>query len=445
MGENKARESFGSRIGFVLSAAGSAVGLGNLWKFPYIAGTNGGAPFLFIYILIVLFVGVTAMICEVTVGRMGGLNAADSFEKLGGKRWKPVGWSGIACAFIILSYYSVIGGWIIKYMIYSFTGLIELAEQGKSAEVFAGFVSNTREVVFYQAIFMGTTAAVVIFGVKNGIEKSCKIMMPLLFIAMLVLIARSVTLPGAAAGIRFYLYPDFSKVTPQIVLAALSQAFFSLSLGAGGILIYGSYLPKSANIVKSVRQICLIDTLVAFLAGLMIFPAVFAFNAAPDQGSGLTFITLPGLFAQMPGGMAFSSIFFLLFFLAALTSSISLLEASTGYLIDHGVRRAPSTIAMTAGTFLLGLPSSISLAGGLNIGSRSFLDAASYLTDSIMMPLASMFCCIFAGWRIKDEKLKAELTNNGAIKLPSYGFWKIMMRIVAPLAILYIFVTGLKY
>ena len=292
---------------------------------------------------------------------------------------------------------------------------------------------------------MVITAALVLLGVKNGIEKSCKIMMPMLFIAMLVLIVRAVTLPGAMKGIEFYLYPDFSKVTAQTVLAALGQGFFSLSLGAGAILIYGSYLPKTANIIKSVRQICLIDTSVAFLAGLMVFPAVFAFNAPPEAGPGLTFITLPGLFAQMPGGMIFSAIFFLLFFLAALTSSISLLEAPTGYLIDHGVKRTHATIVMALLIFLVGLPSAISLAGGLKIGSRDFIDAAGYLTDSIMMPLASMLCCIFAGWSLKDEKLKAELTNNGAINFPTYGLWKIMMKIIAPAAILCIFVTGLKW
>ena len=445
MTDKTTRESFGSRIGFVIAAAGSAVGLGNLWKFPYLAGMNGGAAFLFIYIVIILCIGVTAMMCEVVVGRMGGLNAADSFEKLGGKRWKPVGWSGIACAFIILSYYAVIGGWIIRYMIHSFTGLIELAAQGKSAEVFSVFVSNSGEVVFYQALFMVITAALVLLGVKNGIEKSCKIMMPMLFIAMLVLIVRAVTLPGAMKGIEFYLYPDFSKVTAQTVLAALGQGFFSLSLGAGAILIYGSYLPKTVNIIKSVRQICLIDTSVAFLAGLMVFPAVFAFNAPPEAGPGLTFITLPGLFAQMPGGMILSAIFFLLFFLAALTSSISLLEAPTGYLIDHGVKRTHATLIMALLIFLVGLPSAISLAGGLKIGSRDFIDAAGYLTDSIMMPLASMLCCIFAGWSLKDEKLKAELTNNGTINFPTYGLWKIMMKIIAPAAILCIFVTGLKW
>lgn len=445
MAKDSKRESFGSRIGFVLAAAGSAVGLGNLWKFPYLAGMNGGAAFLFCYILIIACIGVTAMMSEVIIGRMGGRNAADSFEKLGGRKWKPVGWAGIACTFIILSYYGVIGGWIVKYLLLSFSGLTKLSAQGRSGEIFSAFVSNSGEVIFYQAVFMAITALLVVFGIKNGIEKSCKIMMPMLFAAMLILIARAVTLPGAFEGIKFYLYPDFSKITPQTWMAALGQGFFSLSLGAGAIMIYGSYLPKDANIVKSVRQICIIDTSVAFLAGLMIFPAVFAFGAQPEAGPGLTFITIPGLFAKMPGGDIFSVIFFLLFFVAALTSSISLLEASTGYLVDHGVKRMHATLLMAVFIFIVGVPSAISLAGGLKIGSRDFIDAAGYLTDSIMMPLASMLCCIFTGWCLNEEKVKAEVTNDGSITFSTYPLWRVMVKFAAPAAILCIFFTGLKW
>ena len=429
--ENK-RESFGSRVGFVLAAAGSA-GLGNLWKFPYIAGKNGGAAFLFIYIVIIVCIGVTAMTAEVLIGRMGRLNAADGFEKLGGKRWKPVGLAGILCTFIILSYYSVIGGWIVKYFFMSFTDLLEYAGAGKTGEIFGAFVSNPTEVIFYQGIFMLVTAIVVLFGIKGGIERSCKIMMPMLFVAMLILILRAVTLPGAMAGIEFYLKPDFSKVTSETWLAALGQGFFSLSLGAGAIMIYGSYLPRTENIISSVKQICFIDTAVAFLAGLMIFPAVFAFGAEPAAGPGLTFITVPTLFAKMSGGVA------------ALTSSISLLECSTGYFEDHGMDRKMATLITAVLIFITGIPSACSLSGGLKIGSRDFIDAAGYLTDSIMMPLCSMFCCLFVGWALNRELVKREATNDGKISFGLFDIWMIMVKVIAPAAILVIFFTGLKW
>ena len=443
--DEKKRESFGSRIGFVLAAAGSAVGLGNLWKFPYIAGKNGGAAFLFIYIVIIVCIGVTAMTTEVLLGRMGRLNAADTFEKLGGKKWKPVGLAGILCTFIILSYYSVIGGWIVKYFLMSFTDLLEYAAAGRTEEIFGTFVSNPQEVIFYQGIFMLATALVVLLGVKDGIERSCKIMMPMLFVAMLVLILRAVTLPGAFAGIEFYLKPDFSKVTSETWLAALGQGFFSLSLGAGAIMIYGSYLPRTENILSSVKQICFIDTAVAFLAGLMIFPAVFAFGAEPAAGPGLTFITVPTLFAKMSGGVVFAVIFFLLFFVAALTSSISLLECSTGYFVDHGMDRKMATFITAALIFLAGVPSALSLSGGLKIGSRDFIDAAGYLTDSIMMPLCSTLCCLFVGWVLNKEVVKREATNDGKTAFGLFDVWMIMVKAVAPAAILVIFFTGLKW
>ncbi len=443
--DEKKRESFGSRIGFVLAAAGSAVGLGNLWKFPYIAGKNGGAAFLFIYIVIIACIGVTAMTTEVLLGRMGRLNAADTFEKLGGKKWKPVGLAGILCTFIILSYYSVIGGWIVKYFLMSFTDLLEYAAAGRTEEIFGTFVSNPQEVIFYQGLFMLATALVVLLGVKDGIERSCKIMMPMLFVAMLVLILRAVTLPGAFAGIEFYLKPDFSKVTSETWLAALGQGFFSLSLGAGAIMIYGSYLPRTENILSSVKQICFIDTAVAFLAGLMIFPAVFAFGAVPAAGPGRTFISVPTLFAKMSGGAAFAVIFFLLFFVAALTSSISLLECSTGYFVDHGMDRKMATFITAALIFLAGVPSALSLSGGLKIGSRDFIDAAGYLTDSIMMPLCSTLCCLFVGWVLNKEVVKREATNDGKTAFGLFDAWMIMVKAVAPAAILVIFFTGLKW
>nr|WP_321499684.1 sodium-dependent transporter [uncultured Dethiosulfovibrio sp.] len=439
------REQWGSKIGFILAAAGSAVGLGNIWKFPYVTGTNGGGAFVLIYVLMVACIGFSVMLAELVIGRRAQLNAVGSFEKIKGGAWPMVGWLGLACGFLILSYYGVVGGWTIKYILHSFTGLMEIAGAGNAGEAFGGFISNPVMVVIYQAIFMFATIWVVYRGVGEGIERYCKVLMPALFILMIILIGRSVTLEGAGAGIEFYLKPDFSKVTAGTVLAALGQAFFSLSLGMGCMITYGSYLQKDISLPSAAAQVCFLDTLVALLAGLVVFPAVFAFGVEPGAGPGLTFITLPGIFAKMPGGMIWSALFFLLLFVAALTSAISLLEVACSYFIDKGWSRAKAAWTMGTLIFLLGIPSAISLGGGLKIGGKDFIDAAGFMTDQIMMPIGGLLICVFVGWVIKDIA-REELTNNG--KLPLFaGFdaWVMFVKFVAPLSILYIFITGLKW
>ncbi|SMG21003.1 sodium-dependent transporter [Dethiosulfovibrio salsuginis] len=439
------REQWGSKIGFILAAAGSAVGLGNIWKFPYVTGTNGGGAFVLIYVLMVACIGFSVMLAELVIGRRAQLNAVGSFEKIKGGAWPMVGWLGLACGFLILSYYGVVGGWTIKYILHSFTGLMEIAGAGNAGEAFGGFISNPVMVVLYQAIFMFSVIWVVYRGVGEGIERYCKILMPALFILMIILIGRSVTLEGAGAGIEFYLKPDFSKVTAGTVLAALGQAFFSLSLGMGCMITYGSYLQKDISLPGAAAQVCFLDTLVALLAGLVVFPAVFAFGVEPGAGPGLTFITLPGIFSKMPGGMMWSGLFFLLLFVAALTSAISLLEVACSYFIDKGWTRAKAAWTMGTLIFLLGIPSAISLGGGLKIGGKDFIDAAGFMTDQIMMPIGGLLICVFVGWVIKDIA-KEELTNNG--KLPLFaGFdaWVMFVKFVAPLSILYIFITGLKW
>lgn len=439
------REQWGSKIGFILAAAGSAVGLGNIWKFPYVTGTNGGGAFVLLYIGMVACIGFTVMLAELVIGRRAQLNAVGSFEKIKGGAWPWVGWLGLACGFLILSYYGVVGGWTIKYIIHSFTGLMEIASAGNAGEVFGGFISSPLMVVFYQALFMFVTIWVVYRGVGEGIERYCKILMPALFVILIILIGRSVTLDGAAAGIEFYLKPDFSKVTSGTVLAALGQAFFSLSLGMGCMITYGSYLQKDINLATATVQVCVLDTLVALLAGLVVFPAVFAFGVEPGAGPGLTFITLPGIFAQMPGGMIWSALFFLLLFVAALTSAISLLEVACSYFIDKGWSRAKAAWTMGALIFLLGVPSAISLGGGLKIAGKDFMDVAGFFTDQIMMPIGGFFICIFVGWVIKDIAYE-EITNGGKVPAFSgYATWAMLVKFVAPLAILYIFVTGLKW
>ncbi len=439
----KSREQWGSRIGFVLAAAGSAVGLGNIWKFPYMTGTNGGAAFVFIYILMVAAVGFTVMLAEFSIGRLGAHNVVDCFARVRSSKWSPIGWMGLICGIVILSYYSVIGGWTIRYFWLSFLDLMETAALGKAGEAFGGFVSNAPMVAGYQALFMLVTILVVLKGVSSGIERACKILMPALFILMLVLMARAMTLPGAMKGIEFYLKPDFSKVTASTILAAMGQAFFSLSLAAGTLITYGSYLDKKASLVRSVWQICSIDTLVALLAGFIIFPAVFAFNVEPSAGPGLTFISLPGVFAQMPAGFLWSMLFFCLLFFAALTSSISILETPVAYLMDHGWSRRSASCVMGLVIFLLGLPSAFSLDGSLKIAGKDFLDAACYLTDSILMPLGGVLICIFTGWVI-HAKVRA-IFEEPEQKFAGYPLWLFFVRVVAPVGILWIFSAGLKW
>ena len=319
------------------------------------------------------------MMAEIVIGRKAELNAVGSFAKLKGGPWVLVGWMGIAAGFIILSFYGVIGGWCIKYILASFTGLMAAGVAGTAGDLFGGFITNAPQVIIYQLIFMLITIWIVYKGIGEGIEKYCKVLMPGLFILLLILIVRSVTLPGAGKGLAFYLKPDFSKLNGGVFLAALGQAFFSLSLGMGCMVTYGSYLPKETSIPGAAAQVCFLDTAVAFLAGLVIFPAVFAFGLEPGAGPGLTFITLPNVFAQMPGGAVWSALFFLLLLVAAITSSISLLEVVCAYFIDEmNWSRAKAAWIMGLVIFALGVPSAISLGGGLKIAGKDFLDAADF-------------------------------------------------------------------
>lgn len=445
MSNNGEREQWGSRIGFILAAAGSAVGLGNIWRFPYITGQYGGAAFVFLYVALVFVIGFSVMLAEIAIGRRAQLNAVGSFKKLKGGAWPLVGWMGVAAGFIILSYYAVIGGWTIKYFIITWTGLMEAGAAGKAGDVFGGFVTNTPQVILYQAIFMLATIWVVYRGIGEGIEKYCKILMPALFGILLILIVRSVTLEGAGKGLEFYLKPDFSKITGDTFLAALGQAFFSLSLGMGCMITYGSYLTKDTTIPSAVGQICFLDTMVALLAGLVIFPAVFAFGVEAGAGPGLTFVTLPSVFSQMPGGPIWSSLFFLLLFIAALTSAISLLEVVSAYFIDEmGWGRPKAAWLMGLAIFILGIPSSISLAGNLKIAGKDFLDAADFLASNVLLPLGGMLIALFVGW-VWTESARKEVSNDGTYEFGLMDAWIWVCRTIAPLAIAVIFWKGLKW
>ena len=440
------REQWGSKMGFVLAAAGSAVGLGNIWRFPYITGANGGGAFVLLYVALVFVIGFSVMLAEIAIGRHAQLNAVGSFRKIKGGAWPIVGWMGVAAGFIILSYYGVIAGWTMAYVVKSFTGLMDAANAGTAGDFFVGFITNPSQVIAWQAIFMAITIYIVYKGIGGGIEKYCKVLMPALFLILLVLIVRAVTLPGAGAGIEFYLKPDFSKLTTGALGAALGQAFFSLSLGMGCMITYGSYLGKKEVLPGAAIQVCFIDTLVAFLAGLVIFPAVFAFGLEPGAGPGLTFITLPNVFAQMPGGTVWSALFFILLFVAALTSAISLLEVVAAYFIDE-MKWSRAKAAWTMGViiFLLGIPSVLGISGAIpKLAGRDFLDSADFIASNVLLPLGGIFIALFVGWFWTDGA-KQEVSNNGAVPFSLYVPWLWVCRVVAPLAIAYILITGLKW
>ncbi|MDD3515285.1 hypothetical protein SDC9_59114 [bioreactor metagenome] len=444
MAQEAHREHWGSRIGFILAAAGSAVGLGNIWRFPYITGKYGGAAFVLVYLALIFIVGFSVMLAEMAIGRKAQLNAVGSFQKLRGGAWPIVGWMGVLAGFMILSFYGVIGGWTIKYFIWSFTGLMGDAAAGKAGDVFGAFVTNTPQVILYQAIFMLITIWVVYKGIGEGIEKYCKILMPALFVILLILIVRSVTLEGAGKGLEFYLKPDFSKLTGESFAAALGQAFFSLSLGMGCMITYGSYVDKQTTLPGAAIQVCVIDTMVAILAGLAIFPAVFAFGVDAGAGPGLTFVTLPSVFAKMAGSSIWSALFFLLLFIAALTSAISLLEVVAAYVIDKGWARPKAAVIMGLLIFALGVPSAMSLTGAPKIAGKDFLDAMDFLSSNVLLPLGGVFIALFVGW-FWTADARREVTNEGTHSFGMMEPWIWVCRVIAPLGILYIFITGLKW
>lgn len=438
-----AREHWGSRLGFILAAAGSAVGLGNIWKFPYMTGSNGGAAFLIIYIALVFTIGLSVMLAEFVIGRAAEKDAVGSFAKLKGGAWPLVGYFGIAAAFIILSFYSVVAGWTIAYIFKTASGVLATADSETLGGLFGGFISDPVQPLIYHAAFMGLTVWVVLSGVGGGIERASKILMPLLFVLLLVLIGRAVTLPGAAKGLDFYLSPDFSKVTAQTFSDALSQAFFSLSLGMGAMITYGSYLSKKENLGSSALWVTGLDSSVAFLAGLLILPAVFAFGFDPAAGPGLTFITLPAVFAQMPAGTFFGLLFFILLTVAALTSSVSLLEVVVAYFVDEKqLGRKSAAVGFGVVIFLLGVPSSLSLGvwSDVQVFGLGFLDLMDFVSSKLILPIGGFFISVFVGWVIWPRAVD-EL--DGGVNPVLVKGWQVLVRFVAPVAIAWILVSGL--
>ncbi len=439
------RDQWGSKFGFIMAAAGSAVGLGNLWKFPFLAGQNGGGAFVLVYLVILFIVGFTLMMAEISVGRFAQLNAIGAYRKIKAN-WGWVGSLGVLAGFLILSFYSVIGGWIIAYMVKAVTGAFNTADVQVLGGMFSEFISSAGMPIFYHAIFMLMTLGIVIGGIQNGIEKYSKIMMPALFAILVLVVLRSVTLEGAMAGIKFYLTPDFSKINAGVILAALGQVFFSLSLGMGCMITYGSYLSKDEDIPQSSAIIPLIDTGVALLAGLAILPAVFAFGFSPSAGPGLLFITLPAVFSKMPMGSLIGLAFFLLALFAAVTSSISLLEVCVSYVVDEWKwTRRKATLILAAIIFILGVPCSLSQGPWSHITlikGKNILDSIDFIATNVLLPLGGVFLSIFVGWIWGIPQALQEITNNGRRSFALAPVWAFLIKWIAPIAIGFVFFQG---
>ncbi len=437
------RGTWGSKIAFILAAAGSAIGLGNIWGFPTQVGLNGGAGFVLVYLACVLLVGVPVMIAELTLGRRSRSDPVGAFKTLApGTSWKAVGALGVVTGLVILSYYSVIAGWTLKYIGFTLGGGFIGADGREIADGFTSFTSGGLEPLFYHFCFMALTVWVVTGGVEGGIEKVTRVLMPFLFFLLALLVVRSVTLPGAMAGIEFYLKPDFGRIDFQVILAALGQAFFSLSLGMGAMITYGSYLSRKEDLVSCALYVTLADLLIAFLAGFAIFPALFAVaGLSPDQGPGLIFLVLPNIFNQIPFGQAFGTVFYLLLSIAALTSAISLLEVVVAYFIDQRKwARKRAALMVGAAAFLLGVPSA--LGEGYSPFLAGFLARADFLFGKLALIVGGLLICIFVGWRWGIAEASKEI-RLGSRRFALGAAWSLLVRFLCPIAILVILVDRL--
>ena len=444
------RESFGSRFGALVAMAGSAVGLGNLWRFPYLVGENGGAAFIIIYILLSFLICLPIFISEFVIGRRSQKNAFAAFRDLsGGSAWRWVGMFTVIVPLVVLSYYSVIGGWSIEYLLksvtFSFTGS---DMQGTMSTMFGDFVSSTWTPLIMHTIFLLASTIIVVVGIKDGIEKFSKVMMPMLFFMVLAIAVYTLTLPGDGKGVDYLFNPDFSKIDAKACAAALGQAFFSLSLGFGTILTYSSYVDKKENIMFQSTATAVSDLTFALIAGMAIMPAVFAFGLDPQSGPGLVFETLPYVFSQMPAGGIVAIVFFIALLVAALTSSISMLEVAVAYLVEEKkFTRTRACMVLFAVCWAVGALCSLSFGplADMKIAGRSIFDFFDNLSSNVLMTIGSLLTVLFVGWRLKKTDIYDEFTNGGTIttNVRMFGVLWFLIRYVCPLAIIFIFVSGL--
>lgn len=430
------RENWTSRLGFILAASGSAIGLGNIWRFPFVTGTNGGAIFILIYLAAILFIGYPILVSEMSLGRFTEKNPIGAFKKIAPESsWPLVGALGVLSGFVILSYYSVVAGWGMSYIFKS----LSFSAESNFPAIFSSHISSLAEPILWHGIFMFLTITVIGAGVVNGIQKIVKILMPILFAIIFLLIIRSVTLEGASAGLSFYLKPDFSAISFKTFTDAISQAFFTLSLGMGAIITYGSYLSEKESINESAAYVLIFDTAVALLAGFAIFPAVFAFGLDPASGPGLTFITLPAVFTQMPFGAFFSLIFFALLTIAALTSSISMLEVVVAFLVDeYEWNRKKASYLMGFLIFLVGIPPLLGYSSFSNFSflGMDVLDTYDWFSNSIFLPTGGILTSIFVGHIWGSKNAVAEANKNSRFHIGK--IYSILLKYIVPTAVLFI-------
>ena len=449
--ESTQRANFGSRLGIILATAGSAVGLGNVWRFPYMAGQNGGAVFILIYVGCVLLLGIPCMVSEFIIGRRAQANTARAYSKLSnGTAWKWVGYLGILTGFIIMGYYAVVSGWCLEYIYASLMGHLQ-GDTDYVQDYFERFSTNPWKPIVWMLLFFGITHWVIVRGVEKGIEKAAKLLMPTLFILLLIIVAAACSLPGADKGVKYLLHPDFSKVTSDVFLGALGQSFYSLSIAMGCLCTYASYFGPKTDLTRCAMQISLIDCLVAILAGLMIFPAAFSVGVNPGSGPSLVFITLPNVFNQafsvVPWlGTLIAFLFYALLSLAALTSLMSLHEASTAFLHEEmKVTRYRGAAVVSAIGAVIGVVSSLSLGGydALQLFDMSLFDVFDFVTGQIFLPIGGFFTCLFVGWYLPKRIIHDELTNGGTLRSRIFRPFLFSVRYVCPLCILLIFLHQL--
>ena len=440
------RSVWGSRLGFILASAGSAVGLGAIWKFPYMAGTNGGSIFMLPYIFFTVTIGLTLLIGEMCMGRSVRAGAAGAFRRLGGPFTGIIGYISVLTGFLVLAFYSVVGGWCVYYMIQAFMGNGIINDPSMMRGAFESFASSDVAPVLSHLTFLGATAFVVYFGVEKGIERVSKVLMPLLFFMMLILIVRGLMLPGAIKGVEFLFKPDLSAFTGESLLNAMGFAFFSLSVGSGSQMNYGSYLSDRVHLPSSVSWIVFLAILSAILGGLMIMPAVFAFGLSPDAGPGLTFATMPAVFAQLPFGQVFAVIFYLCIAVAAITSSVSMIEIVVAFLVDeHKMKRAGAAMLSTLALAVVGALPCLSfgkLSDVTFFGGKTIFDLFDFFTSNISLPVGGLIILWLAGVRCWPQ-IRENITRNTSLSEGAVKFLRLMMIGFSPVLVLVVLVSGL--
>lgn len=441
---NETRASFGGKLSAILVAAGSAIGLGSIWRFPYMAGEHGGAAFLMVYLLCVFVVGIPVMLAEFSVGRRTKMNAVGGYRSLS-KPWRWLGYCGVLGAMFISGYYYIVAGWSLEYLVSSVTGSL-YSSTDNFTEQFSAFQASWREIL-YTFLFILLTHLIIIRGVEKGIEKASKVLMPALFVILIIMAVRVAFMPGASEGYRFFLEPDFKEAfSAKTIFMAIGQAFFSLSVGMGCMVTYASYFKKDNNLTNTSFSVALLTLLVAVLAGLVIFPAVFSAGLQPSEGASLIFVTLPEIFKDMPFAALWSAVFFVLLIMASLTSTISFHEVLTAYFLEeYNISRKAATRITSALSLALCLLSLLWVfdIDMLDLKGISFFEIFDYATANILMPLGGLFTCIFAAWKMKPQFMRDEMTNYGELRGRAYPLLYYTLRYITPLLIVYIFLKNL--